>query len=112
MLKVDWRKFYGEEIKPIPMEKYYLDDGCSLEIRQMTYEFADTEVDGMYPTFEVNDIVVDEYGRGNSFLVIDCDRGLQELRVEPLDEKMRKTGQTTYLDENEVFHKVKDVEWI
>lgn len=113
MLKVDWRGFYGDELsQPIPMEKYYLDDGRQLELRQMTYEFADVEGDGMYPTFEVYDIVVDLYGEGQTYFIFEYEREFMEMYVELLDENMKRTGEKTYLDLNEVFHKVKDVEWI
>lgn len=117
MLKVDWRGFYGDEpSQPIPIEKYFLDDGRSLKVRQMTYECCTSEYveskKGMYPTFEVNDIVIDNYGKGKPYYVFEYERGFQELHVELLDENMRRTGETTYLDANEIFHKVKDVEWI
>lgn len=115
MQKIDWRKFYGDEpIRPIPVEKYFMDDGCALDTR--TYEFCTSEFvqnkEGMYPTFEVNDIVIDNYGKGNVYHVFEYERGLQELQVRILDENMKPTSEKTYLDVNEVFHKLKDVEWI
>ena len=119
MLKVNWREFYGEDpIQPLQIEKYFLDDGRSLHTRQMTYEFCVSDSkylknkEGMYPTFEVNDIVVDKYGKGNAYHVFEYERGFREMRVELLDENMKCTGKKTYLDDGEVFHKVKDVEWI
>jgi hypothetical protein len=120
MQKIDWRKFYGDEpSQPIPIEKYFLDDGKDghgLDTRQMTYEFCTSEYvenkEGMYPTFEVNDIVIDKYGKGHVYHIFEYERGFQELHVELLDENMRLTGKTTYLDVCEVFHKLKDAEWI
>lgn len=113
MLKVGWREFYGEDpIRPIPIEKYFLDEGKRLKTRQMTYECCDGANKGMYPTIEVNDIVIDKYGEGDAYHVFEYDRGFREMRVELLDENMKRTDKTTYLDDGEVFHKVKDVEWI
>ncbi|MBO0586128.1 hypothetical protein [Sporosarcina sp. E16_8] len=117
MLKINFRDFYGDApIEPIFVEKFYLDDGRSLNTRQMTYELCSNEYvkskDGMYPTFEVNDIVVAEYGQGETYHIFEYERGFQELRVELLDENMQRTGKTTYLDTCEVFHKLKDTEWI
>lgn len=118
--EIDWRKFYGDEpIQPIPVEKYFLDDGKDghgLKTRQMTYEFCTSEYvenkEGMYPTFEVNDIVIDKYGEGDAYHIFEYEREFQELHVELLDENMKLTGKTTYLDVNEVVHKLKDVELI
>lgn len=117
MVKIDWREFYGEDpIRPIRIEKYFLDDGRMLKTRQMTYEFSAynlIEVEGvMYPTFEVNDIVTDNYGKGDAYHIFKYERGFREMHVELLDENMELTGKTTYLDNSEVFHKVKGVEWI
>jgi len=117
MIKVDWHKFYGEEpIQPIPVEKYFMDDGCALDTRQMTYEFCTSEFvenkEGMYPTFEVNDIVIDKYGEGETYHVFQYERGFQELEARLLDENMKPTAKKTYLDVNQVFHKLKNVEWI
>jgi len=118
--QIKWREFYGDEpIQPIPVEKYFMDDGRALDTRQMTYEFCSSEFvefvqnkQGMYPTFEVNDIVIDKYGEGETYHVFQYERGFQELQVRLLDENMKPTGKTTYLDVNEVFHKLKDIEWI
>jgi len=115
--QIKWREFYGDEpIKPISVEKYYLDDGQSLETRQMTYVLCTSEYvedkDGMYPTIEVNDIVIDKYGEGDTYYIFRYEREFQELHVELLDDNMKRTGKTTYLDVNEVVHKLNGVEWI
>lgn len=117
MQKIEWRKFYGDEpIKPMSVEKYYLDDGQFLNNRQMTYDFCTSEYvqnkDGMYPTFEVNDIVIDKYGEGDAYYIFRYEREFQEIHVELLDDNLKRTGKTTYLDVNEVVHKLKDAEWI
>lgn len=115
-MQIEWRKFYGDEpIQPIPVEKYFLDDGEELRTRQMTYELCTgefTNKEGMYPTFEINDIVISDYGKGRTYHIFKYERGFQELQVELLDENLNRTGEKTYLDVNEVFHKLKDDEWI
>lgn len=113
MKQISWRKFYGDKpITPIPIEKYFLDDGNTLSSRQMTYEFCSSDNKGMYPTFEINDLIIDNYGKGDVYFIFEFERGFQELHVELLDETLKRTGKTTYLDLNEVFHKLKGVEWI
>ena len=117
MQQIKRQEFYGDEpIQPIPVEKYFLDDGHGLKTRQMTYEFCTCEFvekkGGMRPTFEVNDIVIDKYGEGNTYYIFEYERGFQELHVGLLDDNMKRTGKTTYLDVNEVVHKLKDAEWI
>lgn len=117
MREIKRHKFYGDEpIQPIPVEKYFLDDGHGLKTRQMTYEFDTSEYvankGGMRPTFEVNDIVIDKYGEGYAYHIVRYERGFQELHVGMLDENMKLTGKTTYLDVNEIVHKLKDVKLI
>ena len=117
-MKVKFIEFYGyEPIKPIAVEKYYIDDKMDVKTRQMTYELAYytdyPEVKGlMYPTFEINDIIISKHRKGEKYLILRVERGFNEWFVERLDSNLKRTGETTYFDTSELVHYLKDVEII
>lgn len=118
MQQIDWREFYfGDAIQPIAIEKYILDDGTMKETRQMTYECwfdndETKEVVGMSPTFEVDDVVTRINDTNKMYCINKYERVATEILIELLDSDMRRTGKTIYVEENELIHVVKDVEWI
>lgn len=113
MLKIDFEDFYHNSPikKPIKVEKYYFNDGSLLDTRQMTYSFVDDDMTGMEPTFEVDDVIFD-IRTEKAYVIIKTDRIISEVYAELLDEKMKRTGQVTWLEDNEIYHKLKGVEWI
>lgn len=118
MKKIEWRKFYGHEpIQPLSIKKYILDDGTMKDTRQMTYECwyenDDTkEVVGMYPTFEIDDVVTCIRGKRQIYCINRYERDGSEILVELLDSDFKRTGKTLYMEPHELMHVVKDVEWI
>lgn len=118
MKKIEWRQFYGyDPIEPIAIEKYILDDGTMKETRQMTYEcWYDNDetrkVIGMYPTFEIDDVVTCIRDGNKLYCINRYEREFTEILVELLDSDMKRTGKTTYMEPSELLHVVKDVEWI
>jgi len=116
--KIEWRKFYGyDPIQPIAIEKYILDDGTMKETRQMTYEcWCENDetkaVVGMYPTFEIDDVVTCIRDKRQMYCINRYERDGSEILVELLDSDMKRTGKTHYVEPSELMHVVKDVEWI
>lgn len=113
MIKIDFEDFYHNWPinKPVSVEKYYLYKGSVLHTRQMTYSFIDEEMTGLEPTFEVDDVIIDERSE-EVYVIVETDRLISEVYAELLDEKMKKTGKCLWLEDNEIYHKLKDVEWI
>lgn len=113
MIKIDFQDFYHEwpMKKPIPVEKYYFNDGSLLVTRQMTYSFVDEEMTGLEPTFEVDDVIISERS-DEVYVIVTIDRIISEVYAELLDEKLRRTGKCIWLEDNEIYHKLKNVEWI
>lgn len=114
MVKIDFEEFYHgwPNTKPIAVEKYFFDEGNLLTTRQMTYSF-DTigETTGIEPTFEVNDVILCQ-GTDEVYVIIQIGRTISEVYTEILDKKMKRTGKYIWLEDNEIYHKLKDVEWI
>ena len=112
-MKVYWREFYGEEPqRPIFIEKYTIDDSNDVVLRPMTYEPTSENPELMYATFEVHDIIVTNFGKGKYALINKIDRDFNEYKVEYLDYDLKRTYIRGYEDPCDIFHKVKDVEWI
>jgi len=97
--------------KPVSVEKYYLDEGRTLNTRQMTYSFIGEGREGMEPTFEVDDVILHQ--RDNEPYVIEkVERFSSEVYAEKLDANMKSTNFFIWLEETEIYHKLKDVEWV
>lgn len=113
MVEIDFQDFYYEwpMKKPLPVEKYYFNDGSLLDTRQMTYSFVGEGMTGLEPTFEVDDVISDECTE-KAYVIIKTDRIISEVYAELLDENMEKTDKCIWLEVNEIYHKLKDVEWI
>jgi len=113
MIKIDFEDFYHNSPikKPVKVEKYYFNNGYSLDTRQMTYSFVDEDLTGMEPTFEVDDVILSE-GSEEVYVIVKTDKYISEVYTELLDENMKKTGNCIWLEDNEIYHKLKDVEWI
>ncbi|WP_193064903.1 hypothetical protein [Oceanobacillus oncorhynchi] len=113
MIKIDFEDFYHNSPikKPIKVEKYYFNDGMLLDTRQMTYSFIDEDMTGMEPTFEVDDVIISERTE-EVYVIVQTDRIISEVYAELLGGNMKKTGKCIWLEENEIYHKLKNVEWI
>ncbi|MEV9640429.1 hypothetical protein ABZ756_07000 [Mammaliicoccus sciuri] len=114
-MKIDFEEFYHSwpNMKMIEVEKYYFNNGTLLDTRQMTYSFDSIgDTTGIEPTFEVDDVIITKRGEEEVYVIIETDRIISEVYAELLDEKMKKTGGRLWLEENEIYHKLKDVEWI
>lgn len=113
MIKIDFQDFYYNWPieKPVFVEKYFLNDGYILDTRQMTYSFIDEKMTGLDHTFEVDDVIISECNQ-EVYVIIKTDRIIKEVYSELLDKNMRKTGKCIWLEENEIYHKLKDVQFI
>ena len=114
MKKIKFEEFYHDwpNIKPIEVEKYFFNNGTLLDIRQMTYSFSTAgDTTGIEPTYEVDDVILSERGE-EVYVIVKADRIISEVYAELLDDGMKKTGKCIWLEENEIYHKLKDVEWI
>lgn len=113
MIKIDFQDFYHEwpMKNPIPVEKYFMDNGSMLDTRQMTYSFTDMDGEGLEPTFEVDDVVY-RIGVKDAHVIIKNERIANEIYIQKLDEKMKPMMSFVHVEDSEIYHKLKDVEWI
>lgn len=113
MVRIDFEDFYHNSPikKPIKVEKYYFNAGSLLDTRQMTYSCVDDDMTGMEPTFEVDDVIISERSE-EVYVIVGTDRIISEVYAEILDGNMKRTGICIWLEDNEIYHKLKDVEWI
>lgn len=96
---------------PVSVEKYYLNEGRLLETCQMTYSFIDDNMTGLEPTFEVDDVILRRDNKDVYAIIKTC-RYISEVYAELLDKNMKKTGKCIWIEETEIYHKLKDVEWV
>ena len=112
-MKIDFDDFYHEwpMKNPVSVEKYYLNDGHILDTRQMTYAFIDLGQVGMEPTFEIDDVILHQRD-SEPYVIVKIERFASEVYAEKLDANMKRTNDFIWLEETEIYHKLKDVEWI
>jgi len=112
-MKIDFQDFYMNwpVKKTAYVGKYYFNEGYTLDIRQMTYSFVDVDMQGLEPTFEIDDVILC-LRSSEQYVIAKTERFGSEVFAEKLDGEMKRTGKFIWLEETEIYHKLKGVEWI
>ena len=81
----------------------------SIEVRDDVYIFYDKDGTILFSS-PIDSTVSVELAQ--NFVIVRYERGFGEMWVEKLNAKMERTGDFTWIDGTEDYHKLKDVEWI